>query len=114
MNTQQRAQPKQPLSLDQKLQLAQQSRDQYAELANNPELTLPAALAARNLARSYGAATQLYQKAKDNQAAENDPDSQNDLMRALGISPLRQDLPTSTPNQNQNSSTKPETFGSKT
>ena len=74
----------------------------------------PAALAARQLARSYGAAVTLGQKALLNQQAENDPDSQNDLMRALGISPLLPDQQTSTASQNPPSSTKPETFGSKT
>jgi hypothetical protein len=72
-----------PLSLDQKLQAAQASADRWNQVAASPSLNLPAALAARQLARSYGAATTLYQKALDNQKAENEPNPE--LMRVLGI-----------------------------
>ena len=89
----QKKQPQVPLSLDQKLLYAQSQRDKYNQVAASPDLPLPAALAARNLARSYGAATLLFQKAQAHEAAENDQDSQNSLMRLLGISPLLPDRP---------------------
>jgi hypothetical protein len=52
-----------PPSLPQKLALAQQKAEKYQDLANDPDLSLPAALWARNLARSYRAAALLGQKA---------------------------------------------------
>ena len=82
-----------PLSLEQKLQQDQASRDRWNQVAASPDLSLPAALAARQLARSYGAAVTLGQKALLNQQAENDQDSQSQLMRLLGINPLLQDPP---------------------
>ena len=81
-------------------------------MAESPNLSLPAALAARNLARSYRAATVLYGKALQNQQAENDPDSQADLMRALGINPLLPGPRASSKGKSQNSSTKPGTSDS--
>ena len=55
-----------------------------------PELSLPAALWARNLARSYRAAVLLGQKASQYQA-QNDKALQATLARALGTSPLPPD-----------------------
>ena len=46
-----------------KLALARQNAEQYAPLADNPRMSPAAALAARNLARSYKAAMMLYEKA---------------------------------------------------
>jgi hypothetical protein len=46
-----------------KLALARQNAEQYAALADNPRMSPAAALAARNLARSYKAAMKLYEKA---------------------------------------------------
>lgn len=84
-------QPERPLSLQEKLQQAQSQQQRFALLAADPSLSLPAALAARSLARSYGAAATLGQKALDYEAQVNDPESQGMLMRALGINPLLPD-----------------------
>lgn len=46
-----------------KLDLARQNRDYYRRLAARPEQSNRAALAAQMLARSYGAAASLYEKA---------------------------------------------------
>jgi hypothetical protein len=46
-----------------KLALARQNAEQYAALADNPRMSPAAALAARNLARSYKAARMVYEKA---------------------------------------------------
>ena len=103
-------QPQQPpMSLGDKLALAQSQKDRYSRIAADPNLSLQGALAARQLVRGYTAAETLFQKALQNQQAENDPASQSLLMRALGISPL---LPDQSPNSEQpspHSSTKPET-----
>jgi hypothetical protein len=86
------AQPNQtPMSLADKLMLAQSEAAKWDRISLDPNLSLPATLAARSLARSSWAAATLYQKAADYQAQENDRESQAMLMRALGISPLLQD-----------------------
>jgi hypothetical protein len=46
-----------------KLALARQNAEYYTALADNPQMSPAAALAARNLARSYKAATALYEGA---------------------------------------------------
>jgi hypothetical protein len=46
-----------------KLALARQNAEQYAALADNPRMSPAAALAARNLARSYKTAMMLYEEA---------------------------------------------------
>jgi hypothetical protein len=46
-----------------KLALARQNAEQYAALGDNPRMSPAAALAARNLARSYEAAMALYEGA---------------------------------------------------
>jgi hypothetical protein len=46
-----------------KLALARQNAEQYAALADNPRMSPGAALAARNLARSYKGAMALYEGA---------------------------------------------------
>src|ERR1700734_4033000 len=84
-------QQQQPLTLQQKLQYAEQQRDKYSQIAADPSLSLAGALAARQLARSAGAAATLFQKAQANQDAENQPNA--DLMRVLGISPSLQGQP---------------------
>lgn len=101
----------QPLSLEQKLAEDRSNADRWGQVAESPNLSLPAALAARNVARSYRAAVVLSQKALQNQQAENDPEAQNQLMLALGINPL---LPAPAPSskaKNRNSPTKPGTSG---
>jgi len=101
----------QPLSLEQKLAEDQSNADRWGQVAESSNLSLPAALAARNVARSYRAAVVLSQKALQNQQAENDPEAQNQLMLALGINPL---LPATAPSskaKNRNSPTKPGTSG---
>ena len=103
-------QPAQPPSLQQKLQFAQAQRDRWSKVAADPNLSLGAALLARQAARSYAAAATLGEKALANSQAENDPASQSLLMRALGISPLLPDQsPTSAPQGPPPSSTGPET-----
>jgi hypothetical protein len=71
------------MSLADKLALAEQKAEKYQDLANDPELSLPAALWARNLARSYRAAVQLGQKAQAYKD-QNDKALQATLARALG------------------------------
>ena len=75
------------MSLSEKLALAEQKAAKYQDLANDPDLSLPAALWARNLARSYRAAVLLGQKAKQYQD-QNDQALHRTLARALGTSPL--------------------------
>ena len=104
-------QPQQPPSLPAKLAFAQAQKERWSKVAADPNLSLGAALLARQAARSYAAAETLGQKALQNQQAENDPSSQAMLMRALGINPL---LPDQSPNlapQNPPSPTKPGTSG---
>jgi hypothetical protein len=83
--------PHAPLSLQDKLEAARADLAKWSQIAADPELSLPAALAARNVARSSQAAVTLYEKALLHQQQENDPAAQASLMRLLGISPL---LPT--------------------
>lgn len=97
----------QPLSLEQKLAEDRSNADRWGQVAESPNLSLPAALAARNVARSYRAAVVLSQKALQNQQAENDPEAQNQLMLALGINPLLPGPATKSKNQKPGSSTKP-------
>lgn len=78
------------LSLPEKLALAQQNAEKWQSLANDPDLSLPVALWARNLARGYRAQSQLYQKASQYQQ-QNDQALQRTLARALGTSPLPPD-----------------------
>ena len=52
------------MSLQQKLQYAEQQRDKYSRVAASPDLSPPAALAARQLVRSYQAAVTLCEKAQ--------------------------------------------------
>lgn len=52
------------MTLQQKLQYAEQQRDKYSEIAASPHLSLPAALAAQQSVRSYQAAVTLFEKAQ--------------------------------------------------
>ncbi len=103
--------PQQAPSLQAKLAFAQAQKERWSKVASDPDLSLPAALAARQLVRGYTAAETLGQKALQNQQAENDPASQGMLMRALGISPLLPDQSPSSGPQNPPSPTKPGTSG---
>jgi len=76
------------MSLLEKGQYARTQRDKYNRIATAPSLSPEAAVAARNLARSYAAAVTLYEKAVEYERQVNDPQSQAELMRALGIKPL--------------------------
>ena len=78
-----------PLSLQEKTDFAKMQQSRYSQIAATPGLSLPAALAARNLARSYGAAAVLGEKAQAYNQELDDPAAQADLMRTLGISPSR-------------------------
>jgi hypothetical protein len=82
--------PPPPLSLPEKLALAQQNAAKWQDLANDPDLSLPVALWARGLARSYRAQSQLYQKASQYQE-QSDKALQATLARALGTSHLPPD-----------------------
>jgi hypothetical protein len=78
------------LSLPEKLQLAQSRADHWSQIAADPDLSLPAALFARNAARSYQAAATLGQKALAYQASPEKQEweaLQARLARSLGIIP---------------------------
>jgi hypothetical protein len=84
-------QEERPLTLQEKLQEVQAKADHYERLAADPNLSRGAALAARQLAVSFGAAVSLYQKAIEHEEKINDPVAQANLMRSLGIPPLLPD-----------------------
>jgi hypothetical protein len=100
------------LSLPEKLQQAQAEVQRWNGLAANPDLSLPAALFARNMARSSQAAATLYQKAADYQ---NSPEKQEQealqarVARSLGTIPSLPGQQPSSDQDNPPSSTKPET-----
>jgi hypothetical protein len=55
--------PHAPLSLQEKLQAARADVAKWSQIASDPELSLPAVLFARNVARSSQAAVTLGEKA---------------------------------------------------
>ena len=80
--------PPQEMSLLEKIQSDRTLRDQYNRIAASPKLSPAAAIAARQIARSYAAAVTLGEKALEYERQINDPQSQAESMRALGIIPL--------------------------
>jgi hypothetical protein len=75
--------PQASLSLQEKLDQARADLAKWSQIAADPELSLPAALFARNVVRSTQAAVTLGEKALQHQQ-END----QNLARVLGISRL--------------------------
>jgi len=75
--------PWESMSLEQKGQYTLAQLDKWTEIAACPNLSSGAALAAKNLARSYAAAVTLYEKALAHQAQTRD--RQAALMRMFGI-----------------------------
>jgi hypothetical protein len=94
------------LSLPERQAYALSQRDKWQRIMNRPELSPQAALAARNLYRSYSAAVRLGEKALEYEARVNDPQAQAANMRALGIKPLLQE-PSPTPSETQQDSPSP-------
>jgi hypothetical protein len=70
-NPQESPRPKAPPSLQEKLDQARRDVVKWSRIAADPELSLPAALAARNMARSSQAAVTLYEKALAYQQESN-------------------------------------------
>jgi hypothetical protein len=75
-------------SLPEKLEQARTDVAKSKRIAADPELSLRAALAAWNLARSSQAAATLFEKALQYERQVNDSESQARLMKSLGIKPL--------------------------
>ena len=80
--------PRQELTLQEKHEDTLNKLDHWAQIAADPDLSPAAALFARNAARSYQAAITLYEKALAYERQLNDRESQEQLMRSLGIKPL--------------------------
>ncbi len=101
-----------PLSLAEKLQQDQAEAQRWNQVANNPDLSLPAALFARNMARSSQAMLELSQKAlayQDESQRNQQQALAGNLDRALRIARLPQEQAPSLAPQNPPSSTAPGT-----
>ena len=96
------------LSLPQKVEQAQADVEKWNQIAAYPGLSLPAALFARNMARSSQAAVTLGNKALTYQDDSREALEAN-LNRTLGISPSLPVMSPSLAPQNPPSSTKPGT-----
>jgi hypothetical protein len=76
------------MTLQEKHQDARDKLDHWTRIAAAPNLSPAAAQFARNTVRSYQAAVTLGEKALQYERQVNDPESQAQLMRSLGIKPL--------------------------
>ena len=101
------------LGLPEKLEEVQAHAAKWGQLATSPSLSLTAALAARNLQRSWAAAAGLYQKGLGVRAEPEETRTGSAagerVAGSVGIIPSLPDQPPSLGHPSPPSSTKPET-----